>query len=223
MHIIIVEDEDAIREFEAAYLKRAGYDVSEARTGSEALAYYAKDEADLWVIDLNLPDVDGLELCRKIRSTSSVPILILTARGNDDDEVKGLDIGADDYIKKPFNPNVLVARVHALLRRKKTARLDFGDLIIDPRTRQVTRSGKEITLTTTRFNILLALASQPNVVLSRTQLVEQAYADPSAHIIYDRTIDAHIKAVRQQIGDDPHRPQYIETVIGAGYRFRVPS
>ncbi len=148
-----------------------------------------------------------------------MPILIVTARGSDEDEVKGLEMGADDYIKKPFNPNVLVARAQALLRRHATKQLQFKDLVIDPETMSVTRAGQSVALTTTRFNLLLALASHPGAVLSRAQLVDQIYSDPAGHFVYDRTIDAHIKALRQAIETDPKQPQYIETVIGSGYRF----
>jgi two-component system alkaline phosphatase synthesis response regulator PhoP len=149
-----------------------------------------------------------------------MPILIVTARDSDEDEVKGLSMGADDYIKKPFNPNVLVARVQALLRRHdRTRRRHFKGLVIDPETMSVIKGGKSITLTTTRFNLLLALASHPRAVLSRAQLVNQIYSDPSSHFVYDRTIDAHIKALRQSIETDPKNPQFIETVFGSGYRF----
>jgi two-component system alkaline phosphatase synthesis response regulator PhoP len=149
-----------------------------------------------------------------------MPILIVTARDSDEDEVKGLSMGADDYIKKPFNPNVLVARVQALLRRHdRTRRRHFKGLVIDPETMSVMKGGTSITLTTTRFNLLLALASHPRAVLSRAQLVNQIYSDPSSHFVYDRTIDAHIKALRQSIETDPKNPQFIETVFGSGYRF----
>jgi two-component system alkaline phosphatase synthesis response regulator PhoP len=149
-----------------------------------------------------------------------VPILIVTARDNDEDEVTGLAMGADDYIRKPFNPNILVARVQALLRRHDTTkRLRFKGLVIDPETMSVIKDGKTLQLTTTRFNLLLALASHPRAVLSRMQLVDQIYSDPGEHFVYDRTIDAHIKALRQSIETDPKNPRYIETVFGSGYRF----
>ncbi len=223
MTILVVEDETAIREVETAYLTDAGYRVIEATTGPAALGAFREHTPDAAIVDLNLPAVDGLEVCRMIRETSPMPILIVTARGSDEDEVKGLEIGADDYLRKPFNPNVLVARVQALLRRHATKELRFNGLIINPQTRTVTKNGSPITLTTTRFNLLMALASRPNVVLSRAQLVDLIYSDPSGHFVYDRTIDAHVKAVRQQIEDDPHTPKYIETVIGTGYRFKEPS
>lgn len=220
MRILVVEDEASIREVETAYLTKAGYEISEAANGAEALALVAEAAFDAAVIDLNLPGIDGLEVCRTIRESSILPILIVTARGSDEDEVKGLEMGADDYIKKPFNPNVLVARVQALLRRHATKTLVVNDLVIDPAAMLVTKEGQEVSLTTTRFNLLLTLASQPGVVMSRDQLVDHIYSDPAGHFVYDRTIDAHVKALRKALGDDPHEPHYIETVIGAGYRFK---
>lgn len=220
MKILVVEDEPSIREFEVTYLRDAGYETVEATDGKTAVDIFEQQHIDLAVIDINLPKLSGLDVCQTIRQTSALPILIVTARDSDEDEVAGLSMGADDYIKKPFNPNVLVARVQALLRRQGgTKQLRFKDLVIDPETMSVTRDGESITLTTTRFNLLLALASHPRVVLSRAQLVDQIYSDPSSHFVYDRTIDAHIKALRQLIERDPKNPQYIETVFGSGYRF----
>jgi DNA-binding response OmpR family regulator len=224
MTILIIEDEPSIREVETAYLTQAGYEVVEAADGRTAIKVLEERTFDLVIVDLSLPHVSGLDVCRTIRETSSVPILIVTARNSDEDEIKGFEIGADDYIKKPFNPNVLVARTQALLRHRQSSKqLHFQGLTIDPGTMTVTKDGQPITLTTTRFNLLLALASQPNIVFSRMQLVNQIYNDPSTHIVYDRTIDAHIKALRQQIETDPHNPAYIETVIGSGYRFRLAT
>ncbi len=221
MTILVVEDEPSIREFEVAYLNDAGYKTIEAADGQAALEICREQQIDLAVVDINLPKLDGFAVCKTIRSSASViPILIVTARDSDEDEVKGLSMGADDYIKKPFNPNVLVARVQALLRRHDTTKqLRFNGLVINPETMLVIREGESITLTTTQFNLLLALAVRPRVVLSRAQLVDQIYSDPSSHFVYDRTIDAHIKALRQSMERDPKKPQYIETVVGSGYRF----
>jgi len=220
MKILIVEDEAPIREFEVTYLRDAGFETVEAADGQAALEQFEKHTPDLAIVDINLPKMNGLDVCRSLRTASTLPILIVTARGSDEDEVAGLSIGADDYIKKPFNPNVLVARVEALLRRHdKTKRLRFKDLVIDPETMAVTRDGETIRLTTTRFNLLLALASHPGIVLTRQQLVEQIYSDPASHFVYDRTIDAHIKSLRQAIERDPKNPRFIETVVGSGYRF----
>jgi DNA-binding response OmpR family regulator len=220
MKILIVEDEAPIREFEVTYLRDAGYKTIEATDGVAAVELFEEHKPNLAIIDINLPKMSGLEVCKTIRAASAIPILIVTARGSDEDEVIGLSLGADDYIKKPFNPNVLVARVQALLRRHdKTKQLRFNGLVIEPETMSVIKDGKLTALTTTRFNLLLALASRPRAVLSRAQLVEQIYSDPSSHFVYDRTIDAHIKALRQSIEADPKNPQFIETVVGSGYRF----
>lgn len=220
MEILVIEDEAAIREFEVTYLRDAGYQTIEAADGLAAVELFEKHKPDLAIIDINLPGMNGLEVCKAIRATSTMPILVVTALGGDEDEVKGLSMGADDYIKKPFNPNVLVARVGALLRRHdKTKQLRFKGLVINPETMSVMQDGTSITLTTTRFNLLLALASRPKIVLSRAQLVDQIYNDPGEHFVYDRTIDAHVKALRQAIETDPKNPQFIETVVGSGYRF----
>jgi two-component system alkaline phosphatase synthesis response regulator PhoP len=220
MVVLVIEDEASIREFEVTYLRDAGYQTIEAADGQTAVELFEKHAPDLAIIDINLPKMSGLDVCKAIRAASTMPILIVTARDSDEDEVEGLAMGADDYIKKPFNPNVLVARVQALLRRHdETKRLHFKGLVIEPETMSVKRGGTSITLTTTRFNLLLALASHPKVVLSRAQLVDQIYSDPSSHFVYDRTIDAHIKALRQAIEPDPKNPQFIETVFGSGYRF----
>ncbi len=220
MKVLVIEDEAPIREFEITYLRDAGFETIEATDGRAAVELFEEHKPDLAIIDINLPKMNGLDVCKAIRTTSAMPILIATARGSDEDEVKGLAIGADDYIKKPFNPNVLVARVQALLRRHdEVKRLYFKGLVIDPETMSVTQDGKSITLTTTRFNLLVALASRPRAVFSRAQLVDQIYSDPSSHFVYDRTIDAHIKALRQSIEADPKSPQFIETVFGSGYRF----
>jgi len=219
MPLLVVEDEAPIREFEVTYLRDAGYEVIEATDGQMALDMFTLHKPELVIIDINLPRMGGLEVCKSIRDVSAIPLLIVTALGSDEDEVRGLAMGADDYIKKPFNPNVLVARVQALLRRHVAKRLQFKGLTIDPESMSITRNGQKIDMTTTRFNLLFALASHPNTVLSRTQLVEQIYSDPSSHFVYDRTIDAHIKAIRQCIETDPRNPEYIRTIIGAGYQF----
>jgi len=220
MNILVVEDEAAIREFEVTYLRDAGYRAIEAADGQAGVELFEQHKPDLAVIDINLPKMSGLDVCKIIRTSSTIPILIVTARDSDEDEIAGLAMGADDYIKKPFNPNVLMARVQALLRRHdETRQLHFKGLLIDPETMSVTRNGKTITLTTTRFKLLLALASHPKMVFSRERLVDQIYSDPSSHFVYDRTIDAHIKALRQSIETDPKHPQFIETVFGSGYRF----
>lgn len=219
MEILIAEDEAPIREVEVAYLQRAGFSTVEVENGQKAVDVFKQRGADLAIIDINMPVLDGLAVCRQIRAVSMIPLIIVTAKDGDDDELRGLESGADDYIKKPFNPNVLVARVQALLRRNGRTRIVRGDLEIDPLAMQVRKRNEPIMLTTTQFNILHALASQPGVVLTREQLIDRVYSDPAGHDIYDRTIDAHIKSIRRAIEDDLAHPAFIQTVIGRGYRF----
>jgi len=223
MEILVVEDEPAIREVEIAYLNKAGYRTTEVTNGQEAIDVFHDRGADLAIVDINVPLIDGLEVCRRIRQTSTIPIIIVTAKDGDDDEVRGLEAGADDYIKKPFNPNVLVARVQVSLRRYGHKRIVSGGLVIDPQRMSVVKHGDSVALTTTQFNVLLALASRPDMVLTRDQLIEQVYSDPAGHDIYDRTIDAHIKSIRKLIEDDPAHPRFVQTVIGRGYRFGVSA
>jgi len=219
MKVLIAEDEAPIREVESAYLRQAGYEVIEAATGPKALEQFERTKFDLVLLDLNLPELSGLDVCRRIRADSLVPIIMVTARTEDIDELLGLELGADDYIKKPFKPPVLVARVKALLRRHAPSRLEFGALVIEPGAMRVTLTGRTIPLTTTQFNILHTLAARSGQVLTREALMDQSYADPAGHAIFDRTIDAHIKAIRKAIESDPAHPRYIQTVIGRGYRF----
>lgn len=221
MEVLVAEDEAAIREVEIAYLNKAGFNTSEVVNGQQAIDVFRDRGADLAILDINMPQLDGLEVCRRIRQTSTIPIIIVTAKDGDDDELRGFEVGADDYVKKPFNPNVLVARVQGLLRRHGHARIIRGNLEIDPATMSVSKHGNTVQLTTTQFNVLHALASQPGVVLSREQLIDAVYSDPAGHDVYDRTIDAHIKSIRKVLRDDPSEPQYIQTVIGRGYRFGV--
>jgi DNA-binding response OmpR family regulator len=220
MNILVVEDEDAIREAEVAYIRRAGYSTIEACDGERALVLSRQNTIHLAIIDVNIPSLDGLEVCRRIRQLSTMPIIMVTAKDGDNDELRGLEVGADDYIKKPFNPNILMARVQNLLRRHGNGSVKIGSLIIDPGTMIVTKDGNALTLTTTQFNMLFALISRPGIVLTRDQLIDIVYSDPFGHAIYDRTIDAHIKSIRKLIEDDPAHPLYIQTVIGSGYRFR---
>lgn len=220
MRVLLVEDEPVIREAEAAYIRRAGYEAVEASDGQTALALFNLGGLDLAIIDINLPMQDGLSVCRYIRGRSMLPIIIVTAKDGDDDELKGLEAGADDYIKKPFNPNILIARMQNLLKRHGHGQVVVGDICIDPATMTVTKRGERVGMTVTQFNILQALASHPGVVLTRSQLLDAVYDDPAGHDIYDRTIDAHIKSIRKLIEDDPTEPRLIQTVIGRGYYMR---
>lgn len=218
MDILLVEDEESIREAERLYLEQAGYRVREAADGAGALQAWKEHPANLVVLDLNLPSVDGLEVCKAIRKSSGVPILMVTARVEEIDELIGLEIGADDYIKKPFSPAVLVARVNALLRRNgQTGTIMVGDLVIDA-DRQEVRVGERVaTLSTVPFRILRILAQHPDRIYSRSELLDAAYGDQSDSV-YDRTIDAHIHAIRTAIEENPRQPEYLKTVIGRGYR-----
>src|SRR5690606_25480362 len=219
MKILLIEDEDTIREVEKAYLTRAGYDVIEAVDGNKAIEEFKKNKVDLIVLDLNLPGKDGIEICKEIRKNSQVPIIMVTARVEEIDEIIGLEIGADDYLKKPFSPNILVARVQALLRRTGDDTVSFNGITIDPSRMVIIKDGEKINLTTTQFNILYTLAKNPGKVFTREDILEKSYSDSISRDILDRTVDAHIKSIRKAIEDDPKDPKYILTVIGRGYKF----
>ncbi|MDD5039876.1 MAG: response regulator transcription factor [Patescibacteria group bacterium] len=218
MNILIVEDEAPIREVMRKYLEQAGFHVEEAGSGEVAILKFNRS-VDLVVLDLNLPHRDGLEVCKHIRAKSQVPVIIVTARTEELDELKGLQIGADDYIRKPFSPKVLVARVQSMLRRASTPPVTPGGLAIDEEAMVAYKNGERIILTTTQFKILQTLIERPNKVFMRQELIEALYPDGSASAPNGRTIDAHIKAIRKLIGDDPHNPRYIKTVIGTGYKY----
>jgi len=219
--ILIIEDEKKISDIVKSYLERDGFNVTVAETGKEALKLI-KDRFDLIILDLKLPDIDGEEICSTIRKTSDIPIIMLTAKSSEDERVKGLGMGADDYVVKPFSPRELVARVKAHLRRtkkgeRKSLSFNEGALKIDTSAMEVKKRDKAIPLTATEFRILLGLAERPNIVFSREQLVNivQGYDFEG----YDRVIDAHIKNLRHKIEDDTQNPMFIKTVYGAGYKF----
>ncbi len=219
--ILIVEDEKKISEIVRAYLEKEGYRVKLAENGEQALKLL-KDAVDLVILDLMLPDIQGEELCSIIREGSEVPVIILTAKSGEEDRIRGLGIGADDYVVKPFSPRELVARVKAQLRRsgrtkKKLLSYNRGALKIDVSNHEVFRDGSLIILTHTEFKILLSLADQPGWVFSREQLVTIAQGFDFEG--YDRTIDAHVKNLRRKIEKDSREPEYIKTVYGVGYKF----
>ena len=219
--ILIVEDERKISEIVRAYLEKEGYRIKLAETGEQALKLL-KDTYDLVILDLMLPDIQGEELCRIIREGSDVPVIILTAKSGEDDRIKGLGIGADDYVVKPFSPRELVARVMAQLRRsgrsrKKLLSYNHGALKIDVLNHEVFKEGTAVVLTPTEFKILLSLADQPGRVFSREQLVAAAQGFDFEG--YDRTIDAHVKNLRHKIERDSRDPEFIKTVYGVGYKF----
>ncbi|MBN1915447.1 response regulator transcription factor [Candidatus Dojkabacteria bacterium] len=219
MKILIVEDEDAIREVEKAYLARTGYKIVEAKSGQEAMIKFRKSKFDLIILDLNLPGKEGIAVCREIRQISTVPIIMVTARVEEIDEIIGLEIGADDYIKKPFSPGILVARVNSHLRKAKRYSIKINGLVIDPEKMIVVKNNKIITLTTTQFNILYTLATHPGKVYTRDEILNHAYDKSLPPDILDRTVDAHVKSIRKAIEADPANPEYILTVIGKGYKF----
>ncbi len=219
--VLIVEDEKKISDVVAMYLGREGFRTEVADTGEKALKLL-QESFDLIVLDLMLPDITGEELCKIIRERSDVPIIMLTAKSGEEDRIKGLGIGADDYVVKPFSPRELVARVKAQMRRtrkmaKKVLSFNKGLLTLDTENYEVRRRNVPVSLTTTEFRILLSLADKPGRVLSRLQLINmvQGYDFEG----YDRTIDAHVKNLRHKIEDDPRNPVFVKTVYGVGYKF----
>jgi two-component system alkaline phosphatase synthesis response regulator PhoP len=223
--VLVVDDEANIRELVGVYLIAAGFEVREARDGLEALGFMESEEPDLVVLDLMLPGVDGLEVCRRIREDSRVPIVMLTAKDADMDKVALLEAGADDYVTKPFSPPELVARVRAVLRRTEPQtgavqdeRLVVGGLALDPSTREVTVDDAVVRLTAKEFDLLRAMMLDPGVVFSRTRLLERVWG--VAEYVDERGVDVHIRHLRKKLGDDASTPRFIETVRGAGYRVR---
>lgn len=219
--ILIVEDEKKIIELVRLYLEQDGYEVIEALDGRDGIDKFLSKTPDLVILDLMLPEMDGIEVCKEIRKISNTPIIILTAKTEEIDKVIGLEVGADDYVAKPFSPRELVARVKAVLRRAAPAlimtdEIAFSDLTINKVKHTVMRGEKKIELTPIEFNLLWIFASNPEQVFSRLQLIEltQGYAFEG----YERTIDAHIKNLRQKIEKKPKEPELIKTVYGVGYK-----
>jgi two-component system alkaline phosphatase synthesis response regulator PhoP len=220
--ILVVDDEPNLVDTVRAYLEDSGYTVVTARTGREALFANRHEHPDLIVMDLMMPEVDGWEATRLIRRESSVPIIMLTARVEDADKIAGLELGADDYVPKPFNPRELVARVRAVLRRAQgelsgeSEVLRVGGLELDRTSYRAALDGQPLDLTPSEFDLLAALMSQPGRVFTRMELLDHVQGE--AYAAYERTIDVHVKNLRAKIEDDPRSPQYIETVYGVGYR-----
>ena len=221
--ILVVDDDPTISEVVARYLERDGFDVDVALDGAVALEKAQAQYPDLVVLDLMLPKVDGLEVCRSLRTQGSVPIIMLTAKGEETDKIVGLSVGADDYLTKPFSPRELVARVKAVLRRSAFPReyegdaLRFEDLYINPKTRQVKSGGEEIELTAKEFDLLWFLAQHPRQVFSREQLLNDVW--DYTYVGDASTVTVHVRRVREKIEADPARPRYILTVWGVGYKF----
>ena len=220
--ILIVDDETRLVDVLRAYLERDGYRVAAAYNGREALLLARREKPDLVLLDLMLPEMDGMEVCRTLRKESEVPIIMLTARSEETDKLIGLELGADDYVTKPFSPREVVARVRAVLRRSLMSpgageeAITLGNLVIDQARHEVRRQDEVIAITPTEFELLWALASNRGRVLSRLQLMEKALGD--SYEGYERTIDAHIKNLRRKIELDPAHPRYVQTVFGVGYK-----
>lgn len=226
--ILLVEDEPKAVKVIRAYLEQSGFEVHSSFDGLQALSLFRQTQPDLVVLDLNLPGIDGLEVCRNLRQISNVPIIMLTARAEETDRLIGLELGADDYIVKPFSPRELVARVKAVLRRVEGAslqpqprRLAAGAVEMDESRRQAWLRGQPLDLTTMEFDLLIALISQPGRVFSRSQLLDMVQGE--AFEGYERTIDVHIKNLRKKLDDDSRDPRYILTIRGIGYKFAEES
>jgi DNA-binding response OmpR family regulator len=221
--VLVVDDEPTIRDVVVQYLRRAGYTTLEAGDGDAARELLERESPSLVVLDLMLPGSDGLTLCRWIRDRSELPVIMLTARGDEADRIVGLELGADDYVTKPFSPRELVARVRTVLRRGAAQgeqpgdRIRFGDVEIDAAPREVRKRGRVLKLTAREFDLLLFFARHPRRVFSRDQLMSRVWGYAPA---FDSgTITVHMRRLREKIEDEPARPRHLETVWGVGYRF----
>jgi DNA-binding response OmpR family regulator len=220
--VLVVDDEPTIREIVVRYLRRDGFRTLEAADGDRANVLLDTESPDLVVLDLMLPGVDGLELCRRIRSGSQIPVIMLTARGDESDRIVGLELGADDYVTKPFSPRELAARVRTVLRRAEPMsngdeHLTYDGLVIDSATRAVSKDGEPLRLTAREFDLLWFLARHPQRVFSRELLMRRVWGYSSA--VDTGTVTVHVRRLREKIEDDPSRPRHLETVWGVGYRF----
>jgi DNA-binding response OmpR family regulator len=225
MHILVVEDEASIAEVVSLYLKRAGYSVQIASDGKQALNIFQKQMPDFVILDLMLPQMDGLSLTRWLRDRSNVPIIMLTARREEIDRIAGLEMGADDYVVKPFSPQELVSRVRAVLRRtgreqpemENERELSFDGLSVDPRSRVVKVMGEEVELTAKEFDMLYLLARHPRQVFTREQLLDRVWG--GAQYIDPGTVTVHVRRLREKLENDPSHPTRLLTVWGVGYKF----
>ena len=221
-HVLVVDDDATVREVVLSYLRAEGYDVSEAADGETALSMVGHERPDLVVLDVMLPGVDGLEVIRRIRSGGDLPVIMLTALGSEEDRVVGLELGADDYLTKPFSPRELVARVRAVLRRadrplEAAETIRAGDVVLDLPRMRTEVGGTAVELTPTEFQLLATLAARPGRIFTRSQLLDALHG--VAFETYERAIDSHIKHLRRKLEPDPRRPRYVLTVYGVGYRF----
>jgi len=219
--VLVVDDEPTVREVVQRYLEREGYVVEVARDGPEALQAVAARSPDLVVLDLMLPGVDGLDVCRQVRAAGATPIIMLTAKGGEADRVLGLELGADDYVVKPFSPRELVARVRSVLRRVRASDgplpVRAGDVVVDPVTREVEVAGRQVALTVREFDLLLFLARHPRQVFTRGQLLQQVWE--YAWLGDTSTVTVHVRRLREKVEDDSSNPRRVQTVYGVGYRF----
>jgi DNA-binding response OmpR family regulator len=220
--VLVVDDEPIVREVVLRYLERDGFRTLEAGDGDTARRLLESEQPGLVILDIMLPGVDGLELCRWIRARSDLPVILLTARGEEADRIVGLELGADDYVTKPFSPRELATRVRTVLRRSaphvaKAERLSFDELEIDARTREVARRGEPLRLTAKEFDLLWFLASNPKQVFSRDQLMDRVWGYEAA--LDTGTVTVHVRRLREKIEEEPARPRFLQTVWGVGYRF----
>jgi len=220
--VLVVDDEPVVREVVVRYLRREGYATLEAGDGDAARRLIETEDPGLVVLDVMLPGADGLELCRWIRGRSGLPVILLTARGDEADRIVGLELGADDYVTKPFSPRELVARIRTVLRRsnaqpEQVDRLEVGDVVIDGSSRQVLRGTSPVALTGREFDLLWFLASHPRHAFSRDQLMDRVWGYHAA--VDTGTVTVHIRRLREKIELDPSRPKHLQTVWGVGYRF----
>jgi two-component system, OmpR family, response regulator ResD len=220
--ILVVDDEPIVRDVVVRYLRRDGFETREAATGDEARELLETETPELVVLDVMLPGTDGLELCRWIRAQSELPVIMLTARGDETDRIVGLELGADDYVTKPFSPRELAVRVRNVLRRTcadpmAVERVSFGRFVVESATREARRDGDPLRLTAREFDLLWFLASHPRRVFSRDQLMNRVWGYTTA--LDTGTVTVHIRRLREKIEDDPSRPRFLETVWGIGYRF----
>ena len=224
--VLVVDDEPKIAQLARDYLEHAGFSVLLAGDGNSAVQATSVRNPDLVILDLGLPGIDGLEVMRRIRANGPTPIVVLTARDTELDKLLGLELGADDYVTKPFSPRELVARVRAVLRRAErspipTHRIAVGDLVLDVPRLRTTVDGLSIDLTSTEFSILATMARDPGRVFTRAQLLDAVHGDTFE--AYERAIDAHVKNIRRKLEPDPARPRYLLTVYGVGYRIAEPD
>jgi DNA-binding response OmpR family regulator len=225
LRILVVDDDRNLRRLVAAYLEREGYEMSEAGDGQAAMREFQRSQPDLVILDVMLPGLDGFEVAHLMKARRHLPILMLTARGDEADVLAGFDAGADDYLVKPFSAKVLVARVRAILRRGGLEQeagdtVAVGDMVINLKTREVRVDGRPVDLTGTEFDLLRTLAGHPGWVYSREELLEQVWG--YTFVGESRLVDVHVANLRKKIGDDPADPRYLRTVRGAGYKLQTP-